>query len=76
MNKLLMSLLAALLLSATANAQTEVEMADAMRADGKIYVVVGIILIVLVGLMAYLFFLDRKIKKLESLLREHQPQTK
>ncbi len=37
-----------------------VEMADAMRSNGKIYVVVGIILIVLAGLILYLFLLDKK----------------
>lgn len=46
------------------------EMADVMRSNGKIYVVVGIILIVLTGLIAYLFLLDRKITKLENRLSE------
>lgn len=46
-----------------------VEMADTMRANGKIYVVVGIIMIVLIGFIAYLFMLDRKITKLE---KEHK----
>ena len=46
------------------------EMADAMRSNGKIYVVVSIVLIVLAGLIAYLFTLDRKVKKLESLFLE------
>lgn len=44
----------------------EVEMADTMRANGKIYVVVGIILIVLLGFIAYLFMLDRKLDRLEK----------
>ena len=44
------------------------EMADVMRSNGKIYVVVGIILIVLIGLFTYLFSLDRKIGKLENKL--------
>jgi len=44
----------------------EVEMADAMRANGKIYVVVGIILIVLIGFIAYLLMLDRKLTRLEK----------
>lgn len=43
-------------------------MADTMRSNGKIYVVVGIILIVLAGLIAYLFILDKKIKSLEERL--------
>jgi hypothetical protein len=52
-----------------ANAQ-DAEMADVMRSNGKIYVVVGIILIVLVGLIAYLFLLDRKITRLENKLSD------
>ncbi len=44
----------------------EVEMADSMRADGKIYVVVGVILIIFAGLVVYLARLDRKMTKLEK----------
>jgi CcmD family protein len=47
----------------------EVEMADTMRSNGKIYVIVAIILMVLVGLIAYLFMLDRKVRKLEKRLK-------
>jgi K+-transporting ATPase A subunit len=53
-----------------------VEMADVMRAEGKIYVVVGIILIILIGLILYLFTLDRKVKNLENLFGERERQTK
>lgn len=45
------------------------EMADGMRAEGKIYVVVAIIVTILVGLFAYLFSLDRKITRLEKRFR-------
>jgi CcmD family protein len=38
--------------------------------------VVAIIAIVLFGLFFYLLLLDRKVKKLENLLREKQAQTK
>jgi len=55
-------------ISLIANAQ-DAEMADVMRSNGKIYVVVGIILIVLVGLITYLFLLDRKIGKIEEKLK-------
>jgi CcmD family protein len=48
----------------------EVEMADTMRSEGKIYVIVAIVLIVLAGLIAYLFLLDRKVSKLEKRLDE------
>ncbi|MFM7857351.1 MAG: CcmD family protein [Flammeovirgaceae bacterium] len=58
-----------LLLSMHVAAQTqEVNMADGMRAEGKIYVVVAIVLVILFGLMGYLFFLDRKITKIEKRL--------
>ena len=45
------------------------EMADAFRSEGKIYVVVAIILIVLAGLIIYLFVLDRKLNKLEQMIK-------
>lgn len=46
--------------------QQGVEMADFMRQDGKIWVVVGVILIVFVGIIFFLISLDRKITKLEK----------
>jgi len=55
--------------AAAADAQTP-EMADRMRAEGKIFVVVAIILIILAGLIAYLFAMDRKVKKLEDFIKE------
>ena len=48
-----------------ANAQ-EVKMADAMKDNGKIYVVIAVILTILAGLVLYLVRLDRKISKLEK----------
>lgn len=70
------SFLALLLLTASqvANGQNA-EMADAFRAEGKIYVVVAIILIVLTGLILYLFLLDRKLNKLEEMIKSKK-QTK
>ncbi len=61
-------------LSTFASAQ-DVEMADAFRAEGKIYVVVAIVLIVLTGLIVFLFLIDRKVTKLEKLI-EAKTQTK
>ena len=43
-----------------------VEMADVMRSNGKIYVVVAVCLLILVGLFIYVMMLDRKITKLEK----------
>ena len=45
---------------------TSVEMADALRSNGKIYIVVGCIVIILLGLLIYLFSLDRRLKMLEK----------
>lgn len=44
----------------------DVEMADQLRGEGKIYVVIGVILIILTGLFIYLIRLDRKLSKLEK----------
>jgi len=63
-----LAVLMSFMLALPALAQAPVEMADGMRAEGKIYVVVAIILMVLIGLFTYLFLLDRKVKKLEDKL--------
>ncbi|MGK7389584.1 MAG: CcmD family protein [Candidatus Cyclobacteriaceae bacterium M2_1C_046] len=57
-------------LSAFAQA-TDIEMADTFRAEGKIYVVVAVVLIILIGLFAYLIHLDRKLAKLERSDKYH-----
>jgi hypothetical protein len=44
----------------------EVEMADVMKENGKIYVVISVMLTILAGLVLYLVRLDRKISKLEK----------
>jgi CcmD family protein len=43
-----------------------VEMADTLRSNGKIYVVVVCIVIILLGILGYLFSLDRRLKNLEK----------
>lgn len=45
---------------------SSVEMADQMRSDGKIYVLVGIIAIIFVGIVGYVVSTDRRISKLEK----------
>ena len=47
-----------------------VEMADALRADGKIYVVVLVVMIVFTFFSVYLILTDRHVKKLEKEMRE------
>jgi len=55
-----------LTLAATAQSQQPAEMADNMRSNGKIYVVIAVILTILGGLIAYVIRLDRKISRLEK----------
>jgi hypothetical protein len=45
-----------------------IEMADQLRADGKIWTVIAVILIIFIGLIAYLIRLDSKISNLEKKL--------
>lgn len=42
------------------------QMADTMRSDGKIYVVIAVILTILAGLILYLVRLDNKISRFEK----------
>jgi len=51
-------------------AATRPEMADAMRADGKIYVVVAVLLIIFTGIVVYLISIDRKANRLQNELNE------
>lgn len=44
---------------------TSVEMADTMRSNGKIYVVVGVVMVIFAGLIVYTINIDRKISKIE-----------
>jgi CcmD family protein len=62
-------LLPLLLLGGAALAQApaaQPEMADAMRANGKIYVVVAVLVIIVTGLLVYLIRLDGKVGRLEK----------
>lgn len=45
---------------------------DFMRETGKIYVVVGVILLIFTGIVWYLVRLDRKLTKLEHQLNEEK----
>lgn len=62
---LLSFLLMALPMIAIAQNQ-QPEMADALRRDGKIYIVVIVIFTIFIGLVIFLFTLDRRIRKIEN----------
>ena len=66
MRKLIFLLL--LLLSCTGSfaQDTSVDLDEALRSNGKIYVVVAIICIIFLGLAIYLFTIDRRLKKIEK----------
>lgn len=66
MKQKLLILISTFFLQLMAAAQEKVDMADTMRSNGKIYVVVAIILTIFAGLAIYLVRLDRKISKLEK----------
>jgi len=44
----------------------EVEMASGLRSEGKIYVVVGVLSIIFIGIVVYLISIDKKVTKLEK----------
>jgi CcmD family protein len=43
-----------------------------MEISGKIFVVVAVLAVIMAGLFVYLFWLDRKVKKLEKQLKEKE----
>lgn len=49
-----------------------VEMADDLRASGKIYVVVLVVMTVFTGLMIYALLTDRKLREVEKELEDMQ----
>jgi hypothetical protein len=59
------------LLTTSAQAQ-DIEMADALRSNGKIYVVVTILVVIVAGLVGYLVMIDRKATRLEKKLDENK----
>ncbi len=47
-------------------AKPSVTMADQFRSDGRIYVVIAVMLTILLGITIYLVRLDKKITRLEK----------
>lgn len=46
------------------------EMADALRADGKIYVVIAVLAVIFLALVVFLIVLERRLKNLEDKIKE------
>ncbi|HYM94884.1 MAG TPA: CcmD family protein [Chitinophagaceae bacterium] len=68
LNKIIGSVVLMLVSAVACSQQGEqkVQMADTMRSNGRIYVVVAVMLTILIGLVLYLIRLDRKISKMEK----------
>jgi len=66
MRNFLYTLFALLFSFDTAFAQEKVPMAEGLRSEGKIYVVVLVMLVIFLVVAIYLFTIDRKISKLEK----------
>ncbi len=64
MQKSLLTIFFIIVATTICSAQTE--MADTLRSNGKIYVVVLVLASIFAGIFAYLVYLDRKISKLEK----------
>lgn len=65
--KKITTLLATFFLSFITFAQDKkTEMADIMKENGRIYVVVAVVLTILIGLILYIVRLDKKISRLEK----------
>jgi CcmD family protein len=57
------------ILSIAQDSTEAVDMADTMRSNGKIYVVLAVILTIFLGIIIYLVRLDKKMSKLEKEIR-------
>jgi CcmD family protein len=65
-SKKLLSLIATLFFCTILLAQPANETTDVMKSNGKIYVVMSVVIVIVLGLFIYLFNLDRKISKIEK----------
>lgn len=53
------------------SAQTS-DTTDLMRSNGKIYVVVGVIVLIFVGIVLFLIYLERKLTSLENQIKTNE----
>ena len=55
---------------------TEIEMADTMRSNGKIYIVVAVLVVIFAGLVGYAIRIDRKLGRLEKEVSSQKRESK
>lgn len=53
-------------LSSFAQGNDQVAMADLMRSNGKIYVVVAVLVIIFIGILLFLIAIERRLRRLEK----------
>lgn len=70
LTKWLMFLICGLMYSSSISAQSQNSTMDFLRDTGKIYTVVGVIVILFLGIVFYLFRLDNKLTKLEKQIND------
>lgn len=46
-------------------------MEELFYSSGKIFVVTGVIAIIMIGLLGYLFWIDRKVSKMEKKIKDN-----
>jgi CcmD family protein len=76
--KKLISLLAILFTAFGVAAAQELqtpEMADPLRQSGKIYVVVGVIAIIFIGIVVYIIAIDSRVSRLEKSIKDKERQS-
>lgn len=68
MTKRLFSIPVFLLVAVTSLAQSsnDVQMAEGLRSSGKIWVVVAVLLLIFIGIIFFMIFLERRVRKLEQ----------
>lgn len=64
--KKLLSCLMLLIFPLLAMAQNSVPMAGAMRSNGKIYVVVAVVVLIFMGILFFLIGLEKRLRRLEK----------
>lgn len=64
--KKLFAILCMLLMPLAMFAQSEITMADTMRQEGKIYVVVAVLSVIFIGLILFLVSIERRVAHLEK----------
>jgi len=54
--------------------ETAVEMADLLRSNGKIYVVLAVVLIIFAGIVFFMIFLEGRLTRLEKEIDDYYQQ--